>query len=220
MIKDEDWTILPGDRALKQAVDRTIKNQKIKDARAVDYQNHLLEKSYEFIKNYDLAIDAGANYGIFSYHLNKKFKEVHAFEVATDVRNCLIKNVANFKMKNVKIHECGLGDVEKFVSLQYIKNSFGTYVDPSQSGGDFLIKSIDSFNFQACGFIKIDCEGYEPYIVKGAEQTIKKFRPVILVEDKNLSNKYYGLEHRQHIKILESWGYKIVHQWTKDCLLA
>ena len=219
MIKDHEWFILPNDKALKQAVDRTIKHTKKTDAKAVDYQNYLLETAFKFIDKYDLAIDAGANYGIFSYHLNNKFQKVHAFEVETDVRECLKKNVEKFDLKNVIVHDCGLGEKEKFVSVNYIKNSFGTYITPNQQDGNFLIRTIDSFELQNCDFIKIDCEGYEPFILEGAENTIKNFKPVVLMEDKNLGSKYYGLENRLNVRILENWGYEIVHQWPKDCIM-
>jgi hypothetical protein len=48
------------------------------------------------------------------------------------------------------------------------------------------VKTIDSFveeqQIEAISFIKIDVEGYEPFVFLGAEQTIRKFRPAMYVE--------------------------------------
>ena len=44
------------------------------------------------------------------------------------------------------------------------------------------VKTVDSFNFQDVDIIKIDTEGYEFPIVKGAEQTILKWKPIVQLE--------------------------------------
>jgi hypothetical protein len=82
-----------------------------------------------------------------------------------------------------------------------------------------VCKTLDSFSLPNVSFIKIDCEGYEPFILAGAEQTIKKCRPVILMENKNYSKKYYGTEGNLAVDLLLSWGYKIAQQWPKDCVM-
>jgi hypothetical protein len=74
--------------------------------------------------------------------------------------------------------------------------------------------------FAGHDFIKMDCEGYEPYILRGAENTIKKFKPVILMEDKNLSKKYYGEEGNLAVDILLEWGYTMEVSWPKDCVMV
>ena len=65
----------------------------------------------------------------------------------------------------------------------------------------------------------MDCEGYEPFILSGAEITIKKHRPVIFMEEKNYSKRYYGTEGNLAVELLLSWGYKIAQQWPKDCVM-
>ena len=63
------------------------------------------------------------------------------------------------------------------------------------------IKTIDSFQYQNVGFIKYDIEGYELRAIKGSEQTIKKYFPVIIVEQ-NKGNT-------DAVELLQSWGYKL-----------
>jgi FkbM family methyltransferase len=213
----EDWVIVPGDRALRSAL---AKADIIDDQlpAVTDYQKNKLNIALEFVKNFTTAIDGGANYGIMSYNLNSKFSKIYAFEVDAPVRECLKKNVEKFQLDKVVVYDCGLSDKEELVSLNYLKNTFGTYIN-KEVAGTYSCKTLDSFGLTEVGFIKLDCEGYEPYILKGAEQTIKKYKPVILMEEKNYSKKYYGEEGNLAVDLLLSWGYTMEVSWPKDCVM-
>jgi len=211
----EEWITLPGDKALRSAL---AKADSVDNPTVLDYQKNKLNTALSYVKEFNTAIDAGANYGIMSYNLSNKFLKVYAFEVETSVRECLQKNVEKFNLKNVLVCECGLSDKEESVALNYLKNTFGTYVDRTKSG-NFVCKPLDSFNLSDVSFIKMDCEGYEPFILAGAEITIKKYRPVIFMEEKNYSKRYYGTEGNLAVELLLSWGYKMAQQWPKDCVM-
>lgn len=215
----DDWSVIPGDKALKSALEKEKRQQNNQNLTILDYQRKNLDAALKFVKNFTTAIDAGANYGIMSYNLNKLFNSVHAFEIEPQVRDCLKQNVEKFKLDKVQVHECGLSDKVESVSLNYLKNTFGTYVNKKTPGG-FRCDTIDNFNFQDVGFLKLDCEGYEPYILKGAEITIKKYRPVILMEEKNLSRKYYNTEGNLAVELLFEWGYTKEITWPKDCVMV
>lgn len=43
------------------------------------------------------------------------------------------------------------------------------------------LTTLDSFGFQPC-FIKIDVQGFELQVLKGGENTLKMYRPVLLIE--------------------------------------
>ena len=213
----EDWTVVPGDRALRSALAKAdiINNQ---PPTVTDYQKNKLNTALGFVKNFTTAIDAGANYGIISYNLNSKFSKIYAFEVDTPVRECLKKNVEKFQLDNVVVCDCGLSDKEEQVSLNYLKNTFGTHIN-KEVAGTHICRTLDSLELTEVGFIKLDCEGYEPYILQGAEQTIKKYKPVILMEEKNYSKRYYGEEGNLAVDLLLAWGYTMEVSWPKDCVM-
>ena len=212
-----NWEIIPGDRALRSALAKadTINDQ---PPTVTDYQKNKLDIALGFVKNFTTAIDGGANYGIMSYNLNSKFSKIYAFEVDIPVRECLKKNVEKFQLDNVVVCDCGLSDKEELVALNYLKNTFGTYINKEVSGTN-ICKTLDSFELTEVGFIKLDCEGYEPYILRGAEKTIKKYKPVILMEEKNYSKRYYGEEGNLAVDILLEWGYTMEVSWPKDCIM-
>ena len=61
-------------------------------------------------------------------------------------------------------------------------------------------ETLDSFNYKNVGFIKYDIEGYELRAIKGSEETIKKYFPVIVVEQ-NKGNL-------DAVELLKEWGYE------------
>lgn len=213
----EDWVIVPGDKALRSALAKAdIINDQTPSV--TDYQKTKLDAALGFVKNFTTAIDAGANYGIMSYNLNSKFSKIYAFEVDAPVRECLKKNVGKFQLDNVVVCDCGLSDKQEQVSLNYLKNTFGTHINKEVSGTN-ICKTLDSFELTEVGFIKLDCEGYEPYILQGAEQTIKKYKPVILMEEKNYSKRYYGEAGNLAVDLLLAWGYTMEISWPRDCVM-
>jgi len=226
-ILDEGWTLLDGDdkpaRALIKGC-RTATDDDIRKLSITTYQNGQLQDALSYVKNFDCAIDGGANYGFMSYHLNH-FKQTHAFEMYPPVRECLEKNVKHFGLTNVIVHPYGLGEKAKNVEMRS-KTTFGNHIHPNGEEGDgsMQIIPIDSLNLTACDFIKLDCEGYEPFIIQGAINTISKFKPVLLMEHgvkNNLSEKYYKVKSKDdHINLLIDMGYKILKQFKKDIIMG
>jgi len=176
--------VLEGDKTLEKAISKQgLKN-------VLDYENTNLEKAFSFCRNFRTAIDVGANYGVLTYHMAKKFNNVQSFEIVNDVRYCLEQNVKKFNLHNVSVHPCGLGEREESVALNYNPTStFSTHIAYNEQGNS-LIKSLDSFNFEDVDFIKMDVEGFESFVVCGGLTTIEKYKPVILYERKIHSERY------------------------------
>ena len=213
----QNWKILDGDNSFPMSVKRLRKSGKPGDI--LLYQKDNLDRALTLVKDWKLAIDGGANYGLMSYHMNSKFDQILAFEIDDQLRTCLADNMKTFACSRVIIEPYGLGDREKSVDLVKTQKSFGNFVNPDTESGRFAVRSIDSYDLDSVGFIKLDCEGYEPLIIQGAEQTIKRSWPVILMERKVLVNKFnFGTHATEHL--LRTWGYNKVIDLGKDIILA
>lgn len=213
----QNWKILDGDNSFHMSVNRLRKFGKPGDI--LLYQKDNLDRALTLVKDWTLAIDGGANYGLMSYHMNSRFDQVLAFEIDDQLRTCLADNMKTFACSKVSIEPYGLGDREKSVDLVKTQKSFGNFVNPATESGKFVVRSIDSYELDTVGFIKLDCEGYEPLIIQGAEQTIKRSWPVILMERKVLVNKFnFGTHATEHL--LRTWGYNKVIDLGKDIILA
>jgi len=217
-IKGQGWNLMPKDSTPAKAIVKYAGKgmTDVSGLDILDYQNNELAEALSHVKNFDLAIDAGANYGFFTKHLDM-FKNVHAFELYTPVRECLEKNVRDFGMNNTTVHACGLGHENKWVGVTG-RGTFSTHVNVNSDDKGYEVRTIDSFEFSSCDFIKIDCEGYETYILEGARETIERFTPVILMENKGYATERYGCISPE--QLLLDWGYEILVRYRKDIIMG
>jgi FkbM family methyltransferase len=146
--------------------------------------------------------------GLWSMHLARVFKIVIGFEPMAEHIECLKLNMGG--LNNYLVHQCALGNRSGIVGLRFLIGSMGsTQIDDNGSGVE--MKCLDDFSFEAVDFLKIDVEAYESFVVEGGEQTIKRHKPVIIIEQKpntNPNKLTYGRSSGDARRILESWGAK------------
>ena len=205
--KLDGWQTVKNDICLKSAKKQGM-------GQIEEYQNLELQTAISYCAKLRIAVDIGAHVGITSYRLAQSFEHVHAFEVNTKLLPCIHHNLDMKKIYNVTTHPVGLGDTEKDVDIKTTNKSFGTHINPDKDKGKYKIKTLDSFGLNFVDFIKIDAEGYEPLVAKGAMKTIELHKPVILYERKDHPQRY-GY-HRDSIKdILYPLGYRMVRKLGK-----
>ena len=177
------------------------------------YQTKKLTAAMGHCVSRKLAIDIGGHCGLWSVHLTKLFDEVVAFEPRPEHRECFVMNVNG----NYTLHPYGLGNKPMRANIHHTEGSSGdSYVE---AGDDVEIRTLDSFDL-APDFIKIDTEGFEYFILQGGEQTVKKHRPVIIVEQKKGKGASFGLKDTAAVDLLVSWGYKMQREISGDYILT
>ena len=206
-IELDGWRTVPNDICLKSAKKQGM-------GQIEEYQNLELQIAISHCAKLRIAVDIGAHVGITAYRLSESFEHVHAYELNTNLLPHLQYNLNMKKVDNCTTHPVGLGDEEKEVSIKTTNKSFGTHVDPDKKTGKFRIKTFDSFNLQNVDFIKIDAEGYEPLVAKGALDTIKRCTPIILYERKDHPERY-GYERDSIRNILMPLGYRLIRKLGK-----
>lgn len=179
------------------------------------YQEPQRLKAFEFVKTWECAVDLGAHVGIFSRHFAQVFDRVIAFEPTLETRQCLERNVPD----NVTIVPFACGDRDDTVLFRrHIKNSGGTEMaieDRGDSGGfehySVRMITLDSLNLSGVGLVKIDIQGAEPLALRGAVDTLRRCKPVVLIEEKPFGGKGANgsVEHIMESRdILIGYGYR------------
>jgi FkbM family methyltransferase len=171
-------------------------------AKGVPYQGNRLTAALPFCRSRRLAIDVGAHIGLWSVQLADQFARVVAFEPNLESFDALVENTMN---KGVSAFRFALGDQHGFVSMA--ASGLGAHIDQVGLGdveGAAVLTTLDTVNLIDVDFIKIDVEGFETFVLRGGEQTIRRDRPVIVLEQKYESR--YGLEERAAVRLLQSWG--------------
>jgi FkbM family methyltransferase len=182
------------------------------------YQYNKLTAALELCKSREFAIDIGAQVGLWTRVLANEFERVAAIEPIPENVECLQLNVG--KLVNVGIFGWAIGKWNGMLSLKYMED-VATASVCAYGDGDIEVpcKPLDDFEFEDVDFIKIDAEGYEKNIVESGENTIRKCKPVVFVEQKKRTTKYDG--HRfGAIDILAKWGMKIAVESHGDyCMI-
>lgn len=160
------------------------------------YEGELLEAIFEFLTDRidfgsSSALDVGANVGNHALFFAEYFKVVHAFEPNPRVARLLDLNaqLAN----NVCVHELACGDEEGQAgfSVPFARNLGGGRIVQSAGGlvGEGLlevpIRRLDDLfggTSSPVRLIKIDVEGLELAVLRGASSLIARDRPIVLFE--------------------------------------
>jgi len=181
------------------------------------YQQGALDAAFRYIKKFDVAIDAGANIGLQSVRLGQKFNHVHSFEPTSINYDCLVNNVKTYS--NIQVYKTGLGEREESATIKLPTEStncgafsiidFCNHKDPVLTE-QISISPLDKFQLSP-DLIKIDTQGFEFFVLKGAKNTLKN-KPVLLLE----------CEKKQEKKLISDYlkplGYTIIETVRKDSI--
>lgn len=158
-------------------------------------------------------IDIGANVGYYSLTLAPYFENVYAFEPTPIAYNALCGGIALNGYTNVYAHQIAIGD-DSQVGIQALQivaedaggNSISNPLNTKKLGEiSVQLRTLDSYNLET-NFIKIDVEGNELETLKGAVNTIKKYKPFIAIEIWDKVS--YADKRKQCLDYLDKLGYK------------
>lgn len=182
------------------------------------YQHHKLTAALAHVREFGTAIDVGAHCGLWSMHLAARFKVLHAFEPVPLHRQCFQLNVPKDKAA-VSLWNCALGERDDNVAMHLNPGSSGdTWVD---GAGDIPMHRLDDLlPDEKVDFIKLDCEGYELFALRGAEALLTRCRPVVIVEQKPGRAEKYGLPQTQAVDYLKGLGAKLRNVMSGDYILS
>jgi FkbM family methyltransferase len=161
----------------------------------------------ERVRPEHVTADIGANLGLHTVSLSRAAKTVHAFEPNPLLLPALRRTLAHHA--NVILHECALGERNGTISLLAGEDHSMAQV---AAGSDLPIRRLDDVLAGPVDFIKIDVEGYEVNVFRGAERILRENHPVIVFEE---VPEWGKTDARRH---LESLGYRCERLDERDWL--
>jgi len=171
---------------LEPAFDKNIEN--------VIYQRGVYEQGtvavvQSFLKEGDVFIDVGANIGFLSLVAAEKVGktgEVHAFEPVPSTLEILTKNknINIYDQLSIYPHALGNETAKRFIYSENENRGGASLVNHiSDEGIEIDIKRLDDLEFsKPITVIKIDVEGFEFEVLKGAENIILENKPKLIIE--------------------------------------
>ena len=143
--------------------------------------------------------------------MSRSFEHVHAFEINPKIYECMNYNLKQRNVTNVTTYPVGLGARKESVTIKTTNKSFSTHINPSQREGNTPVMPLDFYNLTDVDFIKIDAEGYEPFVAQGGIKTIERCQPIILYECKDHPQRY-GFHADSIRQILAPLGYRMIRK--------
>lgn len=181
------------------------------------YQAHKWQKALTLFDGRRHFVDVGAHCGLWSRPLASLFAKVTAFEPLQAHRDCFVRNVA---LPHVTLHPFALGDKPNVASMRSVADSTGDSSIAADGDMEVEVRTLDIFALTDVDFIKIDCEGYEAFVIRGGEETIRRDRPCVIVEQKRQHASKYGEEPLAAVKLLQGWGAKVAFEIAGDYCLT
>jgi FkbM family methyltransferase len=195
------------------------------DAETIEF---FYERTLEFEQ--PMILDVGASTGGFCLlsKINQDIRGI-AFEPLPQVYEILVRNlVLNRLQDKMKALPIALSDYTGTAVLKYPRSGRESHLacigNPLRFDEWFEIevpvttldKVLSEEGIRNIDLIKIDTEGCELFILKGAENLIKNYYPDLLVECYSPNTRQFGYEPLETVKLLKSWGYDFITVSSHD----
>ena len=132
-----------------------------------------------------VAVDVGAWFGPWTHWLSRRVDHVHAFEPNPDVAAVLRSTVRS----NVTVHEVAVSDASGPAPLSLSGHGLGSEGRSSLQALPDATRQVavpratlDSLDLDRVRFVKVDVEGHELRVLRGARGLLERWHPVLLVE--------------------------------------
>ncbi len=184
---------------------------------------------YELVQPGQIALDVGTNVGEVLLNFAKRVGErgeAFGFEVNPGTFRHCMHNVALNSFQNVRVFNVGLGSEagEFALARPTARNSGGDRIISiaSESGISVRVTTLDEFvreqRIERVDLMKIDVEGFEVNVLRGAQATIEQFRPTLFIEVDDENLRQQGSNASELMEHLERWRYRVTSA-EGNCLI-
>jgi len=172
-----------------------------------------MNKALPLCRSRKCVVQAGGNVGVWAGHLANEFETVWTFEPEKENYACLERNLQG--VDNIHHINAALGHKAGVAGMHRVPNNAGAHW-LIKGEEDIPVITIDNLKLPACDLMILDTEGNEPDILVGARETLGAHKPVLMIEDKGLSERFGAPQ---------GWtdaieGYQVVDRVHRDVILV
>lgn len=149
-------------------------------AAGVPYEHLFLRWVAAFMPPGRRIVDVGANIGNHSIYWALRGAQVDAFEANPVTVDLLRRNIERAGAQ-VKVHPVGLGASNTQAALVEGRPGNLSGQRLAVGAGGIEVRALDESGIDP-DFVKIDVEGMEPAVLQGARETLRRCRPVLMIE--------------------------------------
>lgn len=169
-----------------------------------------------------VCIDVGGNFGQFASYLARAAGPegvVHSFEPLTYNGRMFQGVMRRMKLTNVVFYPYAVGAKGGTLRIAVTARNTGE-AHVSDAGEEVEVVTLDEWgaHLGRLDFIKIDVEGFELDVLRGASGLLQRFRPAIVCEVTVFSEERYGVPPAASFAFLRALGYR-GHVWREGRLV-
>ena len=163
-------------------------------------------------------IHAGGNIGIYALEFAKRAKNVYVFEPVSENFSVLSINCAT--KDNIFLYKAALGDTHTPINMinEAADKQCGAWRVETNSGNVPTLM-IDDLNISNVSIIHLDIEGFEFFAFKGAEETIKRCKPLLAFEILSHSS-HYDYTESDLFKYIVDLGYNSYMRYGNEIMFT
>lgn len=177
---------------------------------------------FRLIKSDTVIVDIGSNIGTAALHAAATAKNgmVYAYEPDSANYSSLRENMSLNHFENIVTIQKALGEIptrSKLFKVNRFNNGMNRILPEGSPVQDFEIIEVSTLDEEMkrlkpirIDLIKIDVEGYELNVLKGARQVLEQFHPLLVVEVVDVNLKNNGQSSAEVIEFLKLFGYKFM----------
>ena len=182
------------------------------------WEPHVERMLRRFLAPGSVFVDIGANVGWHTALASSIVGTdglVYAIEPNPENARLIAHTIDHNRLSNVRLIPLALGETTGFYPYRSAIGSNGGFVGQGQYLLDpraTIVPTIrfDDLDIARVDVIKIDVEGAEPIVLRGAAATIERDHPVIIFEFSDVMIQgIAGVAPRDHLKMFESYGYEL-----------
>ena len=183
------------------------------------YERHLMRLLPKLLPPDGVALDIGANAGAIALSMAHLVPDgqVIAFEAAPPNADRLEANVARAGMANIRVERVALYDRRGELALSYVDEHSGgaSVVDQPRAAATRIAaipldEWVGANALARLDLVKLDVEGSEVRVLRGARATLARFRPTLIVECNPVTLS--GQDHASTgdlLDLLDDLGYRL-----------
>jgi len=160
-------------------------------------------------------LDIGANVGFYALHFARKVGpqgKVYAFEPIPEYFNRLKEHIVLNNATNIVPVPVALLDQKGVAKMSIASGDSSLFHHESDQFVDVPLTTLDNFvaenQIDRVDAIKLDVEGAELHVIRGADQTIRKFKPIMMVEINATTLKAAGTSPEELFSAIIGYGYQ------------
>lgn len=176
----------------------------------LDHAHEYLAQFKRYIPEGGTVIDCGTSIGdhtvTYAQYVGHK-GTVIGFEASADVAECCALNLAIYP--TAQIYNVGLSDDYGVAGMEVSDNSGASCLN-TKEGRSVHLSPLDPYtqDLKRVDFIKVDIEGFEVRMLKGAKDTFRRFRPTLLMEINEGALLKQGFKPKDVFDVIKSYGYE------------